>query len=157
MSHFACSLFMNNLHNMIALCITRLIIASQLTAKPYAGHYYYEVVPGACASPVRPCQKVAGSLVALVIRAVVYGIYIIWHFVLVWQGSSDMARMPMNTFRSVCCTLCFACTAAYLCLAVLSLQDLTSRCLTAVVIDASQTAWGFAASACCRRDHLQTL
>lgn len=68
---------------------------------------FYKVLPGECASPLRPCQTAVGSLVAVVIRAVVYGIYIIWHFVLVWQGSSDMARMPVNPFRSVCCTLCF--------------------------------------------------
>ncbi|KAL3161314.1 hypothetical protein ABBQ38_009668 [Trebouxia sp. C0009 RCD-2024] len=75
-----------------ATIIAQLVISLQ-------GHYYYKVLPGECALPLRPCQKAVGSLVAVVIRAVVYGIYIIWHFVLVWQGSSDMARMPVNTFR----------------------------------------------------------
>ena len=42
-----------------------------------------------------------GSLAAMVVRAVVYGVYMVWHFVLVFQGSADMARMPTAPFRSI--------------------------------------------------------
>ena len=41
-----------------------------------------------------------GSLAAMVVRAAVYGVYMVWHFVLVFQGSADMARMPTAPFRS---------------------------------------------------------
>lgn len=42
-----------------------------------------------------------GSLVAIVVRAAVYGVYMVWHFVLVFQGSADMARMPTAPFRYI--------------------------------------------------------
>ena len=32
--------------------------------------------------------------VAALVRAAVYGIYMVWHLVLIFQGSRDMARMP---------------------------------------------------------------
>ena len=38
-------------------------------------------------------------LVAAVVRAAVYGVYMVWHLVLIFQGSRDMARMPLSTFR----------------------------------------------------------
>lgn len=44
--------------------------------------------------------------VAALVRAAIYGIYMVWHLVLIFQGSRDMARMPLSTFRyNTCITI----------------------------------------------------
>ena len=64
----------------------------------HAGDVYLPI-EGRCANPLRPCNLTTAMLVAAVVRAAVYGTYILWHLLLIFQGSRDMARMPMSTFR----------------------------------------------------------
>lgn len=39
------------------------------------------------------------NTVAAFLRMSVYGVFLLWHFVLVFQGLRDMARMPVDSFR----------------------------------------------------------
>ena len=72
--------------------------SESLTRYAHAGDVYLPVA-GQCAEPLRPCKLTTVMLVAAVVRAAVYGIYIVWHLLLIFQGSRDMARMPTSTFR----------------------------------------------------------
>ena len=62
-----------------------------------AGQIY--VGQPSCADPVVPCAYIKTNFVAIIMRVIVYGIFTIWHFVLLIQGMRDVARMPISQFR----------------------------------------------------------
>ena len=54
-----------------------------------------------CITPLQLCVYNASNHIQFIIRCVALGIWSIWYFVLVFQGLTDMARMPYETFRCV--------------------------------------------------------
>ncbi|KAL0044911.1 hypothetical protein WJX82_001842 [Trebouxia sp. C0006] len=52
-----------------------------------------------CITPLQLCVYNSSNYTQFIIRCVALGIWSIWYFVLVFQGLTDMARMPHETFR----------------------------------------------------------
>ncbi|DBA79451.1 TPA: hypothetical protein ACH3X2_007723 [Trebouxia sp. C0005] len=77
-----------------ATVITQLVVSLDGSAfyKPNANELK-------CITPLMLCVYNVSNHTQFIIRCVALGIWSIWYFVLVFQGLTDMARMPFETFR----------------------------------------------------------
>ena len=88
---------------MASICSSNTYHVGTIGALIGAGRNFYK--PNAtkltCITPLDLCVYNASNHIQFIIRCVALGIWSIWYFVLVFQGLTDMARMPYETFRCV--------------------------------------------------------
>ena len=82
-----------------AATLTMLAIGASFAA----GRKFYkpDATKLTCITPLQLCVYNSSNYTQFIIRCVALGIWSIWYFVLVFQGLTDMARMPHETFRCV--------------------------------------------------------